>query len=512
MTRLRFVLGDQLSRDISSLRDLGPGDVVLMAEVDEEATYVRHHQRKIAFLFSAMRHFAAELEADGITVDYLRLDGERRAGSFTQALEDALKRHGPQAVVLTEPGEWRVLEMTKSWEGAFGVPVEVRPDDRFLCSHEDFARLAGTGRTLLMESFYRRMRERTGYLMDADGRPEGGRWNHDADNRESLPKRIPIPVRPVVEPDRTTSEVLSLVAARFGNHFGSLKGFDYPVTRADALRYLDWFAQKALPRFGTYEDAMRQSEPLLFHSHLSALINCGLLNPRECCERAVAAYRQGHAPINAVEGFVRQIIGWREFVRGVYWREMPGYGARNELAADRPLPDFFWTGETGMNCMAQAIRETAANAYAHHIQRLMVLGNFCLLAAIDPREVQEWYLVVYHDAFEWVEMPNVVGMVLYADGGVFATKPYAASGNYINRMSDYCRRCRYDVKQHTGEDACPFNYLYWDFVARHEARLAANRRTDRMVATLHRMAEEKVAAMRGDAAAFLDGLEASGTY
>ncbi|WP_279477628.1 cryptochrome/photolyase family protein [Aureimonas sp. SK2] len=509
---VRFVLGDQLSRDLSSLSDIQPCDVVLMAEVDEEATYVRHHQRKIAFLFSAMRHFAIELEADGIAVDYLRLDGRRRATSFTQALTQAVERHKAARVVVTEPGEWRVLEMMRGWEAALGVPVEIRPDDRFLCGRDEFAMLAGTGETLLMETFYRRMRERTGLLMTDEGKPEGGRWNFDAENRKPLPKRIDVPPRPDYAPDETTRQVLDLVARRFGNHFGSLEDFDYPVTRRDALQYLEWFVTTALPDFGTYEDAMRQGEPLLFHSHLSALINCGLLGPRECCEAVEKTYRNGRTPLNAAEGFIRQIIGWREFVRGVYWREMPGYGTRNALGADRPLPDFFWTGETEMNCLAQAIGETAASAYAHHIQRLMVIGNFCLLAGLDPVEVQEWYLVVYHDAYEWVEMPNVVGMILYADGGVFATKPYAASGNYINKMSNYCGQCRFDVKQRTGEDACPFNYLYWDFVARHAERFADNRRMDRTLFTLGRMDEEKVAAMRRDAAYFLDGLTPAGTY
>ena len=512
MARLRFVLGDQLTRDLASLRDLCEGDVVLMAEVDEEATYVRHHQRKIAFLFSAMRHFAADLEAEGVLVDYVGL-GDEGSGSFTEALRQALARHAVEAVVATEPGEWRVREMMEVWRKTLGVPVEIRKDDRFLCSHEDFAEMTGGGgRPLLMESFYRRMREKTGYLMAGRGKPEGGRWNFDAENREPLPARMEMPERPAFPPDAATDEVLALVARRFGNHFGDLRDFDYPVTRRDALGYLEWFMDAALPRFGTYQDAMRQGEPLLFHSHLSGLINCGLLTPAECCAAAEAAYREGRAPLNAAEGFVRQIIGWREFVRGIYWREMPGYGDENALRAERPLPDFFWTGETDLNCLAQSIAQTRTGAYAHHIQRLMVLGNFCLLAGFDPKAVQEWYLVVYHDAYEWVEMPNVVGMILYADGGMFATKPYAASGNYINRMSDYCGHCRYDVKQRTGPDACPFNYLYWDFVARHRERLAANPRMRRTVSTLERMDGEKVKLMRRNAAAFLDAVASNGGY
>lgn len=512
MARLRLVLGDQLTRGLSSLRDLGAGDVVLMAELRDEATYVRHHVRKIAFLFAAMRHFAAELRADGVAVDYVPLDDPDNTGSFTGEVRRALARHAVDGIVVTEAGEWRVAEMMAGWPDAFGLPVEVRDDDRFLCPRREFDALAGRGKSLLMERFYRAMRLRTGYLVNEDGAPEGGRWNWDAENRAPLPRSVVPPPRPGFAPDGVTQAVLALVAGRFGNHFGRLDGFDYPVTREDAQAYLSWFVREALPGFGTYQDAMRQGEPLLFHSHLSALINCGLLTAGECCEAAVAAYADGEAPLNAAEGFVRQMIGWREFVRGVYWREMPGYGDRNALGADRPLPDFFWTGETDLNCLRQSITETRDNAYAHHIQRLMVLGNFCLIAGIDPKPVQDWYLVVFHDAYEWVEMPNVVGMILYADDGVFATKPYAASGNYINRMSDYCRHCRYDVTQRTGEDACPFNYLYWDFVARHRDRLARNPRAGRVVSVLDRMDPAKLRAAQRDARAFLDGLPSSGDY
>lgn len=511
MPRLRPVLGDQLSRSLSSLSDLQTGDVVLMAELADEATYVRHHQRKIAFLFSAMRHFAADLVANGVNVDYVALDAAGNSGSFTGEVQRALARHKLDGLVVTEAGEWRVQQMLEGWQDTLGVPVDIRPDDRFLCPHDDFDAVAGDGRTLLMESFYRRMRRHTGYLMDGES-PVGGRWNYDAENREPMPAGMAMPDRPAYPPDATTEDVLALVRERFGNHFGRLDAFDYPVTRRQAKGYLHWFVQEALPSFGTYQDAMVEGQPLLFHSHLSALINCGLLLPAECCEAALAAYGKGAAPLNAVEGFVRQIIGWREFIRGIYWREMPGYATRNALGANRPLPDFFWTGATELNCMAQCIGETRDNAYAHHIQRLMVIGNFCLLAGLDPQQVQEWYLVVYHDAYEWVEMPNVVGMILQADDGLFATKPYAASGNYINRMSDYCENCRYDVKQRTGDDACPFNYLYWDFMARNAGRLRDNRRMTRTYATLDRMDAAVMADMQASARTFLAALPSSGDY
>lgn len=502
---LRFVLGDQLSRAISCLSDAQPGrDTILMAEVGEEATYVGHHKRKIAFLFSAMRHFADELERAGFAVRYVRY--EESMASLTEALRCAVKEISPARVVLTEAAEYRVLQMQKDWTEALDVDVEIRGDDRFFCPHETFREWAGDNpKSLRMEFFYREMRRRTGYLMDGEA-PEGGRWNYDHDNRERLPDSIVPPRRPTYDVDEMTQSVLKLVAGTFAENFGSLERFDYPVTRRQATHYLNWFVTRALPRFGTYQDAMRQGEPLLFHSHLSALVNCGLLLPREVCDRAEKAYRDGNAPLNAVEGFLRQVIGWREFIRGVYWLKMPDYVRSNALDAQRRLPEFFWTAETEMNCLRQAIGETKANAYAHHIQRLMVIGNFCLLAGLDPREVQEWYLLVYHDAYEWVEMPNVIGMILYADGGFLASKPYAASGAYIDRMSDYCKSCRYDVKRKEGEEACPFNYLYWDFLMRNRKRLAGNRRMGVVLRNLERMSHKRLEEIGRDSTRFLKNL------
>ena len=508
---LRFILGDQLSRDISSLQGVDKAhDVILMAEVREEATYVRHHKRKIAFLFSAMRHFADGLRREGFAVRYHRYGEPGGPASFTEALTRAVAEFEPGQVRVTEPGEWRVLAAMRGWADALPCRVDILPDDRFFCTRDAFVDWAGLQRSgLRMEFFYREMRKQTGLLMSG-GLPEGGAWNFDKQNRAALPKRLPIPQRPSFPPDETTEAVLGLVAAEFADHFGDLANFAYPVTRADALNYLDWFIETALPSFGTYQDALKQGEPLLFHSHLSALVNCGLLTPREVCRRAESAFHEGGAPINAVEGFVRQILGWREYIRGVYWLKMPDYGGSNQLGATRKLPPFFWTGETDMNCLAQSFKETRRNAYNHHIQRLMVIGNFCLIAGLDPREVQEWYLIVYHDAYEWVEMPNVVGMILFTDGGLMASKPYAASGAYIDRMSDYCGKCRFDVRQKTGPDACPYNYLYWDFLARHRSKFGANKRMEMMYVTLDRMDEGRQAEIAHDARVFLDGLEPAG--
>ncbi len=505
MTTLRFVFGDQLSPALSALRGWEEGDVVLMVEVADEATAVPHHPQKIAFLFAAMRHFAEELRARAIAVDYVTLDAPGNTGSFTGELERALFRHRPDHVVVTEPGEYRVETAIRGWQEAFGVPVHIREDERFFCSRGDFASWAGDRRSLRMEFFYRVMRERTGLLME-DGVPAGGQWNFDHDNRKPLPTDLPLPTRVRFPPDATTRTVIDLVRRRFGHHFGDLEPFGWAVTRADALEALDSFVDVCLPWFGDYQDAMKTGNGFLFHGLVSPYLNAGLLTAREVCDRAVEAWRDGVAPLNAVEGFVRQILGWREYIRGVYWLRMPSYAETNALGASRPLPAFYWTGDTDMNCLAQAIGDTRRHAYAHHIQRLMVTGNFALLAGVRPAEIEEWYLAVYTDAYEWVELPNVHGMVMYADGGVMGSKPYAASGAYIDRMSDYCGGCRYDPAVKTGPEACPFNYLYWAFFIDHADRLRGNQRLRGPYATIDRFGPARCTAIQSEAHAFLDAL------
>ena len=503
MRTLRFILGDQLNRRLSSLTDLDPErDVVLMAEVAAEATYVRHHKQKIAFLFSAMRHFAEDLRGEGLAVDYVRLDDPGNTGSLSAEIGRAVDRHRPDRIVVTEPGEWRVETTIRRWEIDFGLPVEIREDNRFLCSRAEFARWAEGRTSYRMESFYREMRRKTRLLMDGDA-PEGGRWNFDRENRKPLPGRIEPPAPPAFPPDAVTREVLDLVRSRFGDHFGSLEPFRWAVTRADALGALAHFVAYRLASYGDFQDAMRAGSDFLFHSVLSPYLNAGLISAGEVTEAVERAFRDGLVPLNAAEGYIRQVIGWREYVRGVYWLWMPDYAATNALDARRPLPWFYWSGETAMNCLSEAIRGTAEHAWAHHIQRLMITGNFALLAGLSPAEVEEWYLVVYADAYEWVELPNVHGMILFADGGLLGSKPYAASGAYINRMSDYCRGCRYDVAARSGEDACPFNYLYWDFMIRNEASLRANRRLDMPYRNLDRMTPAHLEGIRTDAERFL---------
>lgn len=507
MTILIPILGDQLSHGLASLQSVAKDDaVVLLMEVADETTYVRHHKRKIALILSAMRHFADELRADGWTVDYVELDDPANSGSFTGEVARAVERHRPTSIRIVESGEWRVKTMIDGWADRFGIAVDIRPDDRFVCGILEFQTWAQSRNDLVMEYFYRDMRRKTGLLMTAAGKPEGGQWNFDADNRAPPRRGLNYPQPLHFAPDACTTAVMELVAARFAGHFGRLEQFGLPVTATQAREALTHFIRTALPDFGTYQDALVTGQDWLYHSWLSPALNLGLLTALEVAQSVADAYAAGTVPLNAAEGFIRQVIGWREYVRGYYWLEMPDVASANALEATRPLPDFYWTGKTDMLCLAEAVRNTHDNGYAHHIQRLMVLGNFAMLAGVRPQDVADWFLVVYADAYEWVELPNVIGMSQHADGGRLATKPYAGGGAYINRMSDHCRSCRYDVKQKTGPDACPFNALYWDFLVRHERRFRRNRRMSTMYANWDRMTPAVRDAYRASAATFLETL------
>ena len=501
------VLGDQLSPNLSSLAAGDPAqDLVVMAEVQEEASYVRHHKKKIAFLFSAMRHFAAELRTLGWRVDYRTFDQTGPHGSFTSEVERAIERHGPQRIAVTFPGEWRVLQMMEGWSQRFGLPVDILDDNRFVCSSSEFVAWAHGRKQMRMEFFYREMRRKTGLLMNGRD-PEGGQWNYDHDNRKPAKTGLFMPKPHRVEPDATTRTVMDLVEMSFAGHFGDLRPFWFGVTRDEAQRALDHFIDSALANFGDYQDAMLRGEAFLYHSVLSIYMNCGLLDPLDVCRKVEAAYRSGRVPLNAAEGYIRQIIGWREFVRGIYWLKMPEYVEQNFFAHTRPVPEFYWTATTDMTCLREAIGQTKAEAYAHHIHRLMVTGNFALLAGISPQELHQWYLVVYADASEWVELPNTLGMSQFGDGGLLGSKPYVASGAYINRMSNYCKDCRYDVKQATGPDACPFNALYWSFLDRHRDKLAGNPRMAQMYRTWERMTPDKQVALLEKAKETLTALD-----
>ena len=503
MTVLRFILGDQLSHQIASLRDINiDTDIVLMAEVSAEVTYVKHHKRKIAFLFAAMRHFAEELRRAGTNVIYCRLDDQNNGGSLESELKQVIASRKISKLVLTMPGEYRLMEIMRSWQSKLDVAVELREDDRFLCSLDKFNKWADGRRQLRMDFFYRDMRRDHNVLMDGD-EPVGGKWNFDSDNREPPVAGMVIPPPLQFVPDKITNEVLALVSERCADHFGDLDDFGFAVTREQALAVLDHFIDQRLNNFGKYQDAMVLDEPWVYHSHIGFYLNAGLLLPAEVISAAETAYHSGDVPLNSVEGFIRQILGWREFVRGIYWLKMPDYADLNFFEAKRDLPEFYWSGETKMLCLAQAVDATKKYAYAHHIQRLMVLGNFALLAGLSPEQVNEWFLIVYADAYEWVELPNVSGMVLFADGGYLASKPYAAGGAYINRMSNYCKHCHYKVSQKNGVTACPFNYLYWDFLIRNRSKLKDNARLGMMYRSLDRMDASKIAAVRHDADRFL---------
>ena len=508
MANLILILGDQLSPRLTALDGADKeNDLIVMAEVHSEASYTNHHKKKLAFIFSAMRHFAQELEREGWRVHYQHYHPDNPAQSLEQVIAELAREHRPERVITTECGEWRLHNQVSQWHKTLGLNVEIRPDTRFVCAIDEFARWAKGKKQLRMEFFYREMRKKTGLLMTPDGQPEGGHWNFDADNRKKWTGKPPAPAPFREEPDAITTEVIELVNEHFSEHFGTTDDFHYAVNAEQARQALGHFIDFALPCFGDYQDAMSDNEDWLFHSILSPYLNTGLLEPMEVCEEAVRAWHAGRAPLNAVEGFVRQVIGWREFVRGIYWLLMPGYARENRLGNTRELPWFYWTGDTKMRCMHKAIDATARNAYAHHIQRLMVTGNFALLAGVKPEAICDWYLAVYIDAFDWVELPNTLGMVMHADGGYLGSKPYAASGKYIQRMSDHCQNCHYRVQDATGERACPFNSLYWHFIDRHRQDFANNPRMTMMYRNWDKQAPERRQAILARADELLKDIE-----
>jgi deoxyribodipyrimidine photolyase-related protein len=503
---LRVILGDQLSPTISSLHGADKTkDTILICEVQQEATYVKHHKKKLVFIFSAMRHFAQELRDAKYRVIYHKLDDATPVSRFSDAVTRAAQMGDFDEIVVSEPSEYRVLEEIKLWPDLLNLPVDIRPDTRFLASHSDFQNWSAGRKSLRMEYFYREMRKRYSILMEGD-QPIGDQWNFDSDNRKAPNATLTIPDTFRLAPDDVTQEVCAMVEQLFPDHMGAATPFHFAVTAEGARAALQQFVEERLAFFGDYQDAMLQDEAWMFHAHIGLYLNTGLLLPLECIAAAEQAYHRGQAPLNAVEGFIRQILGWREFVRGLYWQNMPGYETLNFFDAQRDLPDFYWTADTRMNCLRQSVQETIDHAYAHHIQRLMVLGNFALLAGILPAQVNDWFLSVYADAFEWVELPNVSGMALFADGGKLASKPYASGGGYINKMSNYCKGCSYSVTAKNGPKACPFNYLYWDFLDRNRAKLRANPRVGMMYRVYDRMDADKQQAIRSDAEQFLKDL------
>jgi deoxyribodipyrimidine photolyase-related protein len=502
LRHLVLVLGDQLDEDASALADFDPTqDALWMAEVDEESRHVISSKQRTTVFLSAMRHFAQRLRAKGWPVVYSAIDAPGNTGTLAGELSRALAQTPAQALVMTAPGDWRVLQSLRAVAQQHGLDLQLRDDTHFFSTVREFAQHAQGRKQLRLEFFYREMRQKTGILMDGQ-EPVGGQWNFDADNRSSFgkagPGQLPPPSR--FAPDATTQDVIALVKQRFADHPGSVDSFGWPVTREQALQALDDFIAHRLPSFGLYQDALWEGEVWLYHSHLSCALNLKLLKPQEVVQAAQDAWQRGHAPLPAVEGFIRQILGWREYVRGIYWTQMPGYAQRNHMQAHATLPAFYWTGQTDMACLRDAIGQTLQHGYAHHIQRLMVTGLYALMLGVAPQEVHEWYLGVYVDAVEWVELPNTLGMSQFADGGVMASKPYVASGKYIDRMSNHCKGCRYRPAESTGERACPFTTLYWDYLIRHETTLARNPRMAMQLKNLQRLGSAEREAIAQQAA------------
>ncbi len=503
------MLGDQLWRGNPALADHDPAcDRIVMIEAPGEAGVVWNHKARIALFLAAMRHFRDALTSTGLPVHYVELDAPGPPG-LPERLSAVIDELQPQRVLACEPGEWRLKSALAARVAESGVPLEWCADTHFLVSTGDFERWAAGRRSLRMEFFYREQRRRHGVLLDG-AEPVGGRWNFDSENRRGFPPAGPgeVPAAPRFAPDAITREVLSLVARRFASHPGDLDDFHWPVTATQGDEMLDAFIAQRLAGFGPWQDAMWSDRPWLWHSLLSTSLNLHLLDPRRALAAAERAYREGRAGIASVEGFIRQVLGWREFIRGVYWLTMPGLREANHYRHTRPLPGWYWTGDTQMNCMRQVIGQVLRHGYAHHIQRLMITGQFALLAGLSPQAVEDWYLAMFVDAVDWVELPNTAGMALHADGGRFTSKPYVASGQYVKRMSNYCAGCRYRPEVRTGPRACPMTTLYWGFLDREHARLAANPRTALMARSVARLAPDARDAIRDAAARVQDGLEA----
>lgn len=518
MRNLIYIFGDQLSFNISSLSDFDKKhDAILMTEIWDETKYAPHHQKKLVLILSAMREFADSLRQKNYRVFYKKLDDKDNLKSFDKELKNFVKQYSPKKIILTEPSEYRVLKLFNNFFDSNKIAYEIRNDCRFICSHHEFASFAKGKKTLLLENFYRLMRQKTKILIEEIknsktnktlSKPVGGKWNYDKENRGNMPNNVEPPKIVSLKINKNTQEVIELVKKYFSKNFGSIENFNFATNHHDAEIHFKDFLKNRLVNFGIYQDAMRQDIDFGFHSVISMYINIGLLDALNCAKIVEDEYQKGNCDLAGAEGFIRQIIGWREYIRGIYWYFMPKYSELNYFDHQRNLPEFYWNEEkTEMNCLKTAIKHTRLHAYSHHIQRLMITGNFALLAEINPKQVEDWYLGVYADAFEWVEMPNTRGMALFADGGIVASKPYCSSGNYINKMSNFCKNCFYDVKKATGEKACPFNYLYWNFLIKNEQRLKNNGRLFYPYSNLKRKSVNEINEIKNSAQKFFQKIK-----
>ncbi|AOS95980.1 Deoxyribodipyrimidine photo-lyase-related protein [Microbulbifer aggregans] len=498
MKILRLILGDQLNHKHSWYKNDDDDTLYFIAEMRQETDYVKHHVQKVVAFFEAMEAFAEWLREQGKKVVHYKLDGKNNTQKLGTNIAALIEERGIEKLEYQLPDEYRLDQQLKQLKDDLSIECEAFDTEHFLTSRDELAEFFEGKKSLLMESFYRHMRKRHNVLMTENGKPQGGKWNFDQSNRNKWKGQPKIPHEKGFRKD--VRKTLKRIKAAGVEIFGNIdpENFNWPTSRSDSLKVLRHFCEHLLVHFGDYQDAMDPEETYLFHSRLSFAMNSKLLHPMEVIEAVIDYWedKKSTISINEVEGFVRQILGWREYMRGIYWKEMPSYARCNRLDNQRDLPDFYWTAETKMNCLHHAIKNSLDHAYAHHIQRLMITGNFALLLGVHPDQVDAWYLGIYIDAIEWVEITNTRGMSQFADGGLVATKPYVSSGSYIHKMSNYCEGCRYNVKEKTGEDACPFNSLYWNFLAEKRQYFEGNQRMGMMLSTLSRMDKDDLAELR----------------
>jgi len=508
MKQLRLLLGDQLNYNHTWFKTTDENVIYLMAEMRQETDYVKHHIQKVVAFFLSMRNFASDVENKGHRVIYFEIDDANNPQNLEVLIQHIIKEHSIKKFEYQLPDEYRLDEQLKQICQKLTISTEVFDTEHFYTTRTDLAEFFQGKKMLLMENFYRMMRKKHDILM-VGANPVGNQWNFDHDNRKKYKGEVPIPNAKIF-PKKVT-EIIHQLNKMEVKTFGSidLEKFNWPTSRLECLEQLDHFCQNLLKHFGDYEDAMHTDEKFLFHSRLSFTMNSKMLSPKEVVEQVVKYFHlnEDEITISQVEGFVRQILGWREYIRGIYWKEMPKYSEMNALENYNKLPDFYWTGRTKMNCMQKAISQSLEEAYAHHIQRLMIIGNFSLLTQMHPDEVDAWYLGVYIDAIEWVEMPNTRGMSQYADGGILATKPYVSSGSYINKMSNYCGSCHYNVKEKLGEKACPFNSLYWNFLDDKKEHFKNNQRMAMMLNLLNKIPAEDLYAIKLKAKEIMEDLD-----
>ncbi len=506
---IRLILGDQLNIQHSWFEEIDAKVLFVLMEIKAESEYVRHHIQKIVGIFKAMRHFADELRQKGHQVVYYHINATQNTQSFKGNLIKLIEQYHPTHLAFQEPDEYRLDQLLREVFTSFDLPFQVHSSEHFYTKRDELATFFEGKKLYLMESFYRNMRKKHQVLMESSSQPISGQWNYDKDNRKKLPKKhIPPPAHLF---QHQVDDIVDAIQEMDIPSIGTIdtSSFIWCTTRKEALQLFDYFLDYLYPYFGTYQDALSEHYWSIYHSRISFALNIKLISPKEIVDRAEAYWskHQEAVSLSQAEGFIRQILGWREYMRGIYWAKMPDYASLNFFNNQGKLPAFFWTGNTKMACMRKAIGQSLKYAYAHHIQRLMVTGNFCSIAGIHPDEVDAWYLGIYIDAFDWVELTNTRGMSQYADGGVVATKPYVSSGAYINKMSDHCANCHYNYKLKTGEKACPFNSLYWHFIQRNEAKLSSNRRMSMMYALWRKMNEDDKIALLNQADDYLEHME-----